>query len=861
MTKKLSLFLLLLCAFFATAMADGFTPTKGEKYLIQCKKSSKYATYNSSSVVGESDATVVLSATSSPNGSYSLFYIDASDTYFTIRSVQDTTKYVYAINTNDANSNIGVTSLNKGATIGDSCLWTISAQSDGYNIIPKNGSYSWNVRGSYNSIEQIGQWSSNSTDDDTWYFKTASTYLSSIPDIATGYYTIACADDSRAKSIYNDFSLEANAAYDLTLQNKSGVGTTNNYIWYVETKTDEATLSKSISITNGQGSHIKVGGQNQAYSGTLYSYDTLHIGLYNSSDKSYYFTEGINGSNYKDDGTPNYALSDGTTPFVTTWAGQSSAADDRWVFTEVSNQDFYKVTITDPNISDFTLSDAYVSCGEEKAKNGGFLTTTDNMSSSNVMAANVGYYAGTVNVNTADKTISVTYALNDSLCSKAIKEANKILDKSGQLGYPATNSTAYTELYSAITTATSSKTADNMTALETKLAAFKTSTEDIVLPEDGKVYQIVAKFYDGSERPIYYGTFGETERFGINGINDIASADLVSSYFFCHKMTNASENTTFLFVNKDGKYLSYFDDGGYSGKQAGTDAYASADNDWVLSRATISGNGGSASNVTDADFFGLLQMTQGGNYLTPRIHSNSSADSTFVSATSTKYYDTNSTTTRTFVYLFKEVSTETFAALKTTESGKTTIGGSDAYIGTYSTPFPVAKPENVDFYAPTVNSDNNKLLLGNALSFSDNIVPENVGFIVASTSVANLNPTPATGTEATVTSALTATKGETLATGTNAYVLGKPESGDLAFYLVSSTESERAIAPFKAYYVATGSNAEAAVALDFGGVVSGISAISSSSADAQAPIYDLQGRRVMKATKGLYIIGGKKVVK
>lgn len=386
-----------------TANADTFTPVDGTKYLLQCKGNSKFATYNSNAVLSESDETIILSAQESAEKN-SFFYIASSGEYFTIRSAQDKTQYVYAISTADANSNVGVKAITDEQLLGDECLWTISEYSDGYNIIPKNGSYSWNVRGSYNSISHIGMWSENSTDDDTWYICSVSDYIENVKNefqaTLNGYYTIASASSERAVSIYNDFMLDANKSYDLTLQNTSIVGTANNYIWYVETNLDEENLSPTLSIKNGQGTPIKVSGQNQSYNGTLYAYSTLNYGLYNSSDNSYYFTQGINAS----DG--NYALSDGTR-HLTTWAGMSSAADDRWIFTNVTETSNYcNVSVVDNNGAAF--ADGYASYNSEYAKNGGFFTNTPS-SADEVTAGEVNGYTSEKTVDSENHTVTVTY--------------------------------------------------------------------------------------------------------------------------------------------------------------------------------------------------------------------------------------------------------------------------------------------------------------------------------------------------------------------------------------------------------------------------------------------------------------------
>lgn len=90
---------------------------------------------------------------------------------------------------------------------------------------------------------------------------------------------------------------------------------------------------------------------------------------------------------------------------------------------------------------------------------------------------------------------------------------------------------------------------------------------------------------------------------------------------------------------------------------------------------------------------------------------------------------------------------------------------------------------------------------------------------------------------------------------TNELVFGKSAEGAVGFY---SMETGKKIGANKAYLEAT---AARAMKLVFDGDVTGIENVMGEAADANAPIYDLTGRRVMKAVKGgLYIQNGKKFI-
>ncbi len=69
------------------------------------------------------------------------------------------------------------------------------------------------------------------------------------------------------------------------------------------------------------------------------------------------------------------------------------------------------------------------------------------------------------------------------------------------------------------------------------------------------------------------------------------------------------------------------------------------------------------------------------------------------------------------------------------------------------------------------------------------------------------------------------------------------------------------LAANKAFITESSANTSAAkLAISFNGNVDGIDATTLDTPAADAPIYDLSGRRVLKATKGLYIKGGKKIL-
>ncbi|MBQ7634519.1 MAG: hypothetical protein IJS89_02995 [Bacteroidaceae bacterium] len=107
-------------------------------------------------------------------------------------------------------------------------------------------------------------------------------------------------------------------------------------------------------------------------------------------------------------------------------------------------------------------------------------------------------------------------------------------------------------------------------------------------------------------------------------------------------------------------------------------------------------------------------------------------------------------------------------------------------------------------------------------------------------------------------SLLTATtpKGVSVETSTKAYILAQ-QGDNVGFALLA--DSDRNIAGFKAYYVSTAAGDAPQFLFFDEGEVTGINSVNAAAQNGAA-VYDLQGRRVNGALKGVYIVNGKKVL-
>lgn len=197
-----------------------------------------------------------------------------------------------------------------------------------------------------------------------------------------------------------------------------------------------------------------------------------------------------------------------------------------------------------------------------------------------------------------------------------------------------------------------------------------------------------------------------------------------------------------------------------------------------------------------------------------------------------------------------------FAAWNLVEvsSVKLTVGET-GYATAYF-PFAVTIPAGVAAYTVAAAADG----VATLKKLSGTIIPAHTGVVLSGT--AN---TPCTFEIAANAAAVDGNmlEGMTIATavpaGTKAYILANGSKG-VGFYRLS--ESDRTIAANKAYLIVDDAAAPSAVfSLKLDGGLTGINGVEVS-AGADAPVYDLQGRRLPQVPeKGIYIQNGKKIMK
>lgn len=788
--KKITTFLALLLTCIIGATAADFVPQAGMKYLFKCKGDNKvvYTPENSNILQAQQGVTEASYFTIESK-------VEGEATYFYIHPASDATKYVYitqAPSSTDNNANdgvVGVTDAKDDAT----CLWKITfnygdqGQPCAFNITPKGyDAFSWNCRNKGIGYWKDGNQGGNNHPNNSWYIT---------PNVElNGYYTIKNtaykdAKDKRYTNLYNDFGVDkiTRAAENLPTP------LVNNYVWHVTTANNNV-----LTVLNGQGTPL--------YHDGNASLPKLNVAY--SDGTSYYFGEALNGGN------------SGREYKLTTWkGGDYNKYDNQWEFAKVDASNIYNVVCN--------IEGGYVTYNttSEKAKNGGFFFISSTPTNADFTAATVANYDAAVSIS--GNTINVNYTYN---LEAILPLARAALEKTG-VGYPTATAATRTALADAV------KAANDAAAIATALNAFKTSTNEIQMPEDGKAYRIKVPYISGTANYLYC----DGTKVG-NKAND-ESTNAYDQIFVCHIV-----NGKYVFATNYGTYLSWADSDD-ANKSYSTSAQTStyiAQNDWTIEPATLDKGSGTVSLTDRADVFGLVQMKALGKDGTTTYYLNSRINDAFISQWSAdKFYDTGwNNINRSCYYQFEEVEYPNTIKFNNAQN----INGV-SHIATFSAPFATIIPANVKAYYVSAKGTEATMAAIDAQA-----IPANQGVILTSESGAAATMVPAAGeTAATITGnqlghSAGAAKDLTAGEG---YILGNGTEGT-AFYPCKAGS----LPINKAYLLGNG---ESAIAMNFGNAVTGINTIAAP-ASAKAPIFDLSGRRVVKATKGLYIQNGKKVI-
>lgn len=405
------------------------------------------------------------------------------------------------------------------------------------------------------------------------------------------------------------------------------------------------------------------------------------------------------------------------------------------------------------------------------------------------------------------------------------------------LGYPKESSTAYTNLV----TATNGTDKDTY---NTALAAYYNST-DVEMPQDGKAYTISAWWKTDGIWPMGWSAANS----GTGTTNGKAVykplEDNANPIAFVCKYVGGK----YVFISDNGYFLSWENEPA-TGQTS--EEYKDA-HKFTLEKAVKTGSN-IEGELTDLDMFGKFSLkANNGHYLMF-----SSADRDYHNANAgNKYY--GHTNANTVFFVLEEV-----ADYKTNTVKLSAQFEGETCISTFYAPYATVLPEGYTAHKATnVNTGTVHLEeIGTE-------IPANTGVFVTGPaneevvlSLSTSNPTSPNDNLLDGSAVDTYVQGSAyvLANGANGVglykaTLNKDENGDTG-------ESHFKNNAGKAYLHASKVPSNSRFFLfDFGGNETGIEEIENGSMETvKNAVYDLSGRRVQKAEKGLFIVNGKKVV-
>lgn len=616
--------------------------------------------------------------------------------------------------------------------------------------------------------------------------------------LPSGYYKIKSAAYSSAENskfpwgyMLNDYFLESNTNH-ATLLAKSFKDNANNYIWKI---TNDG--STTIAIVNGQGTPIK---REDGASGS-YKYKehpTLTPSLSNSdvTTNTYLFSEYLNTPGTND---PNHGYGDGAYKAVAFW-NNNTGSTTKWKLENlnISDENVYTVSIVTTSTGSKPYITRTLTDGtNEYAFNSGFFISDANLDVTSLAASTLeGYENPDINVDNTAKTVTVYYAKFDDLTA-LITSATELLNTRG-IGYPLSTSAAHIQLASVIdiasniTAASSAKyCAEAYTHLQNAITNYRSTTTDIQMPEDGKVY----KMYGLNGANKYYAKNGENQNFVVQKIKD----------------------GTYRFVST-------------SGDQKGYTFESNIDLDLKVYRRIN---------------FGALNLASGTASI--GINSNGStgrfSNGNYVGIISGVGYSTD-------IY-FEEVTD--FAGQPVNFAASTDRKN----YATLNLPYASTLPEGVTAYkaGEVVDNDLNIIVYKNA----GDVLPANTPVLLTADADGEKTFASAPYAAAEVTG-FKGTLAATAVTDANVYILSKNGGETVKFFALDETNNT--INANKAYLVVPAAAGAQALNFNSGNNITGIQNAAVEGVNANVPLFDLSGRRVVKAVKGgIYIQNGKKFVK
>lgn len=639
--------------------------------------------------------------------------------------------------------------------------------------------------------------------------------------LPSGYYKIKSATtqvDIRPNiNLFSDYFLESNTNHATLLS--SMTKDNNNYIWKITNDGKSAT----IGIVNGQGTPIKR--ENGAKGKYSYAEHSTLTPVTSKSTipssilfKEYLFTTTSAGT----DPDQNHQYGDYT---AVAYYNNHDGENNKWKLEKVDvDANVYTVSIVTTSTGSKPYITRTLTDGtNEYAFNSGFFISDANLDVTSLAASTLeGYENPDINVDNTAKTVTVYYAKFDDLTA-LITSATELLNTRG-IGYPLSTSAAHIQLASVIdiasdiTAASSAKDcAEAYTYLQNAITNYRSTTTGIQMPEDGKVYRIYAKWADGTK---------------VYAVND-PTKQVNSQYRTTGSKTLPSDNSDIWVMQKVGDYYNIVS--------------ANADNLFTYM------NQNTATEISTQIITKASGLRIGELNIAPKANNNQHI---VMAKDGSKmgYFTNQSNETHngwSTEWFFEEVSETEFAGQPVNFAEST----DNKNYATLNLPYASKLPEGVTAYkaGEVVDNDLNITEYKNA----GEVLPANTPVLLTATSAGEKTFAPAPYAAAEETG-FKGTLAATAVTDANVYILSKNGGETVKFFALDETNNT--INANKAYLVVPKAGAQA---LNFNfGNITGIQNAAVEGVNANAPLFDLSGRRVVKAVKGgIYIQNGKKFVK
>ena len=642
--------------------------------------------------------------------------------------------------------------------------------------------------------------------------------------LPSGYYKITSAAYSSAEDsnfpwgyMLNDYFLEGNTNH-ATLLAKSFKDNANNYIWKITNDGKAA----SFAIVNGQGTPIKrEDGASGSY--TYKEHSTLTPSLSNSdaTANTYLFSEYLNTPGTND---PNHGYGNGAYKAVAYW-DKNTGSTTKWNLEKVDvDANVYTVSVVTTSTGSKPYITRTLTDGtKEYAFNSGFFISDADLDKASLTASTLeGYETPSINVDNTAKTVTAYYAKFDDL-KALITSATDLLNTRG-VGYPLSTSNACSEFKNAILVASDENCASSVklcaeayTSLQNAITKYRSTTTDIQMPEDGKVYRIYAKWADGTK---------------VYAVND-PTKETKSQYRTTGTLTLPSDNSAIWVMQKVGDY--------YNIVSANADklfTYMNQETADVRTSSQI------ITKVSGLRFGQLNIATKAKNNEHIVMAKDGSKMGFFTNQSNETHKDWSTE------WVFEEVPTSEFAGQPVNFAAST---DSKNY-ATLNLPYASKLPEGVTAYKADVEGSTVNLT---EYKTAGNVLPANTPVLLTATTAGSKTFAPAAYEAADNRTGFQGTLAATAVAANNTYILSQKD-GKVNFFALDGDNNT--INANKAYLVVSAGGAQA---LNFNfGNTTGIQNAAVEGVNANAPLFDLSGRRVVKAVKGgIYIQNGKKFVK